>query len=76
MVAPIPHKVAQTSVAREDRERTFWLSPLYHPQTLNTLKTDEQWAEQAKQNQEEMEFFMHQIEDALGQQPRDNEDED
>jgi hypothetical protein len=27
--------------------------------------TEEQWAEQAKQNQEEMSFFMHQLDDAL-----------
>jgi hypothetical protein len=31
--------------------------------------TDEQWAEQTKQNQEEMTFFMHQVQDALDREP-------
>ncbi len=38
--------------------------------------TEEQWLEQAKQNQEEMAFFMHQIADALGQQTQYDADED
>jgi hypothetical protein len=35
--------------------------------------TDEQWLEQAKQNNEEMVFFMHQLGDALAHQRTENE---
>jgi hypothetical protein len=34
--------------------------------------TEEEWIEQAKQNQEEMVFFMHQVSDALSHQSPDN----
>jgi hypothetical protein len=44
------------------KERTFEL-------------TDEQWTEQAKQNHEEMAFFMHQIGDALSHQATKDADE-
>jgi hypothetical protein len=33
--------------------------------------SDEEWAEQAKQNQEEIQYFMHQLSDALGNNPPD-----
>ena len=36
---------------------------------------DEQWLEQAKQNHEEMGFFMHQIGDALGREATNDADE-
>jgi hypothetical protein len=35
--------------------------------------TEEQWVEQAKQNAEEMTFFMHQLGDALGTQIHDED---
>ena len=36
--------------------------------------TQEQWVEQAKQNSEEMTFFMHQLGDALNNAPTDQEE--
>jgi hypothetical protein len=36
--------------------------------------TQEQWVEQAKQNSEEMTFFMHQLGDALNNAPADQEE--
>ena len=37
--------------------------------------TDEQWSEQAKNNDEEMSFFLHQIGDAFEQQSSLQKDE-